>query len=295
MKRLAPVFLSCLLLSVVARAEDGDDAPAPGSGRPEAAAAARDKGYQADKAEAGVVPGDSDEANPIERHDAPGSSNGLQSPPPAQRKIGKGSDTDSPSGGGVGGGGGVACEKSIPALTAVHRYELPDLASMVGRVFDYQMRPNEAVSFKFTAPKSGSGGFALNETPYVPSVMAYATISSVPCDFSTSGGLDPNGVISGSCHIGRVFPNVSFTVNGSGKLGTGCGVKPGGTYYFNIRFLGWNGKEKSVAYEDSCASLIKQFGPGANGKCGGLFSFNGSFDTGKPASSTGLRRDMFLK
>lgn len=279
------MFLLAVVLvlpAVAVRAQDEDEQTeeAPARKAPAAAAAARNKGYHADDDKPSATQAEDDDA-PAEGRPAQGSFT-----PPAPRQLGRSGSRakDASGGGGSASGGGVRCEDSIPKLSAVHRKVLPKLECLNGRVFDYWMLPNEAISYQFTAPKSGSGGFMLNEATSYPATNMMATISEVPCDFDLSGGASGQ-----SCRVARVFPNVSFKVGGSGKPSEGCPLKAGKTYFFNIRFLGL-----AAGVSDSCADLNKQ-SPGAKDpRCGGIFTAQSNMSEVVNAAACGVigRRDF---
>jgi hypothetical protein len=152
--------------------------------------------------------------------------------------------------------------KGSPAPTKSwqHNIDLADYRANAALEF-ISMGSGQTLSYKFTVPStaSGYGSFSTEENTSVITPGTMIGISSQPCDFDTaklkSGTLD-------FCYsnITAVANTMLYEVsNGAGGLG-GCTLKPGQTYYLNLRFL----KPSGGSYVDACP---------ANATCGFTLGF----------------------
>ncbi len=285
MNKPALALMAACVLSLCSplRAEDDEAEESSETATSAAAAAARNKGYKVE----GTRPApatDEDEA-PIERHREPRT---LFTAPP-QRPLGAAERRAAAAGGGAssGTGAGISCEKSDPPLTRVIREEVHGLIRDTNKIRQFAFGPNEAISYKFTAQKSGSGGFSTNEGTQARRESTLMSVSETPCDFDVEkalAGMDrgpasPRGKWS-PCHVYNIGPGGGIGIVPIGQaLAPGantsaiCFVKPGKTYYFNIRSFSADYVNKRD-YRDACAVSAKTMGPGL--KCGGIWQFIGS-------------------
>ena len=265
---IKPIYAALLLTLSVSLAYGQD-----------AASAARDKGYKAEAAATTPEEAPQEDTIPSERPSEPKSSIAL----PPQRPLGSAERRAAASGTGgteAGSSAGISCEQSAPPLTRVIRVDFPDL--ITGRVWPFTYGPNEAISVKFTTPLSGFGGFTTYEhvSAGAPTPMLI-NVSETPCDFNveTSMAGATARAVGGPALISKWDPCHNFNGD-SGTISiarvgqvlptgvapwTVCRVKPGKTYYFNMRSF--------ENRRDACAELVKTH---PNLKCGGIWQFNGS-------------------
>ena len=280
---LALMIVGVLALSVPSRAQDeGDEEPNQNTA-PIAADAARTKGFKAEAANPPPAT-DAEVAAPVERHAEPKSS--FTAPP--QRRLGAAEPRAAATGGEAssGPGAGIACEKSDPPLTRVVREEVRDLIRDTNKIHWFAFGPNEAISYKFTAQKTGWGGFQTNEGTQSRREATLISVSETACDFDAEKALSdmdrgPNTPRKSSpCHVYALGPGGVITMVPIGQAlppgtqtGHICWIKPGKTYYFNIRSFSadWINKRD---YRDACAESAKTMGP--NLKCGGIWQFIGA-------------------
>lgn len=248
------------------RAQDEEAAP---SGKPEAAAAARDKGYRAEEAEQKSTEADEAEG-PTERH---ADTRVISAVP--QRQLGAGASNGQSGGagsGGASGGAGKSCEASVPKLTKVYRKELNFFDKINrGTVIKYGLAANEAVTYRFKTPASGAG-FLKTEmgSDYRPASVLLS-VSETPCDFDTEKALrkDPG------CYNWS-GGEVRFQIAPANAKGYGsCILKPETYYYFNIRHLN---QSETGQPQDSCAAQADFFkSSGIKPVCGGIWVAIGNF------------------
>ena len=280
--------LAVLVLSLsfaVARAEDGDEEATPSpSSTPAASAAAREKGYRTEEAKTATPP-DVEEDSPMERHLE---SKTLVTAPP-QRPLATAERRAAASGGAASSGVGISCEQSEPPLARVIHEDRPNLLRDTNKIERFAFGPNEAISYKFTAQKSGSGGFGTEESTNARREPTLITVSETPCDFDVKkalAGIDrgptsPRGKWD-ACHIYNVGPGGTINMVPTGQaLAPGankdaiCFVSPGKTYYFNIRSLSVDNVILTpTSVHDACAESAKTMGAGL--KCGGIWQFIGA-------------------
>ncbi len=270
----ALLLAAVLLAAPLALRADEDEEPASGSTGPEAAEAARDKGYRADEpAPAGITGG-----APAAPQAAPRAIS-----VPAQRPLGVGGGSGSgakaagPGGGGVSAGRGISCEKSVPALTGgVVRKEIDFKKTMEGPVTPWEVPPNGAISYKFTAPASGGGTVFSTMGTNARPVATAINVSATPCDFDIEKTRE--GMKKGGCHMwGPVENGLTFAVGAdAAKNKVLCTLKPGGIYYLNIRSLSHPDKG---AVRDACADEIPFFKsqPKLRAACGGIWKMYGAY------------------
>ena len=310
------MIVAVLALSVPLRAEDDGGEEPRATSTSIASEAARDKGYAAEAATPAAA-ADEESAEPIESRDQANTSIA----PPHQRPLGAASGRAANAGGGVqtfaAGGAGISCDKSDPALTRVIREDLR--SAVVYRynnntdeswlktgyfVLPWSLGINEAISYKFTAPKTGRGGFSTGmgripiraiggSTSDVRPVSTMMTVSETACDFDEAQARlwhessdplpsgqkrkQPNNCTSWSVNADTAVNVIVLgqaTAPGE-NTSSQCWIKPGKTYYLNIRTLGIK------PLRDACASDAKILGPDL--QCGGILrgSLAGIFDNFK--------------
>ena len=248
-----------------------DDEEATSAETPAAAAAARDKGYRAEKPTQATTKVDEEDA-PVSR---PSASQGGLTPPP-QRPLGAAErKAASSSGGGASSAAGISCEKSEPPLARVIRIDDPEAFNGSAKQISFSYGPNEAISYKFIAQKSVWGGFTVlghvSAGAQTPMLMS---VSETPCDFNVEKSMaraeavGPAGLKQDPCYLftggeGTLnFAAVGTALPRDGAGAIQCRLKPGKTYYYNMR-----------SYEggqDACAKLAKTH-PGI--KCGGIWRY----------------------
>jgi hypothetical protein len=284
---LALTIAASLALAAPLRAQDEGGENSKRDATP-AAAAALNKGYKAEVA-APASEAEPEDAPPVESHGAP--LNPAKTPP--QRPLGAAERRAAASGGGVetaAAATGLSCDQSDPPLTGgVIREDRPNLLRDTNKIEWYAIGPNQALSVKFTAQKSGMGGFQTNEGTNARKQTHMANVSETPCDFdakkamagSTWGGINRPGKRN-PCYDFGPTGTVITIVPTSQALNPGtntahiCWVKPGKTYYYNIRtFL-------PDPSRDQCAEDAKTMRwPGM--KCGGLWQFIGGETAWRPS------------
>ena len=135
--------------------------------------------------------------------------------------------------------------------------------------------PNQALSYKFIAPKTGGGGFGITMATNATWAPMFMTVSETPCDFDikkllASSDRGPNfpRAIPNACYGYAPGDGAGMNVMAAGQATpTGmfnpaiCFITPGKTYYFNIRSLSLS------PARDGCAEAAKT--SDLNFKCGG--------------------------
>jgi len=279
---LALMVAGVLSLSAQLRADDGEDAETQDAAAPVAAEAARNKGFKAEAANTAPAT-DTKVGAPIEHPSQPKTS----FTPPPRRPLGAAERraAGSVSGDAAPSASGISCEKSDPPLTRVIHKDFPNRKGDPNSG-TWAVGPNEAISYKFTAPKSGGGGFSTDLGTNARIVPHMITVSETPCDFdgvkAVSGrqvgpnepkpkfvpcyeAAGPGGTINFAT-IGLALPPGTPTVHI-------CWLKPGKTYYFNIRtYLPFPDR-------DACAEEARTFGP--NLRCGGIWGYTGAMADGE--------------
>jgi len=255
---------AALLLSAVPlRAVDEGDVEAepigPGAGN-DAASAALNKGYRAEKAPQAVKEDQDGAAPGISPSPVPGGS----FTPPAPRQLGAPARAASPAStsggeGGAAAGSGISCENSEPKVSNVHRSEVRLADMNHGQTVDYALRAGEALTVKFKTPASGSGAF-FSGSSRAREVLNMMTVSRTPCDFDTGEEARKDLCRMQAPNSASVY----FTIAGGGLSPTAlkatytCILKPDTYYYMSIRNLSMGEKPR-----DSCE--------GAGSVCGGYW------------------------
>jgi hypothetical protein len=177
---------------------------------------------------------------------------------------------------------GLSCDKSDPPLTGgVIRETRPNLLRDTNKPIWYEVGPNQALSIKFTAQKSGMGGFGTEMATNARTEPHMVNVSETPCDFDLKktfagndwGGIKRPGKPNPCYAFAAVGPGITIVPEGQ-TLAPGantaaiCFVKPGKTYYFNIRTFAPDPNR------DMCAEDAKTMGPSL--KCGGIWQFVGA-------------------
>ncbi len=260
----AALLSAGLCLPAVLRADD-DDAPAPASTTPDAAAAARDKGYRAEEADKASAPNE-EESAPVERH-----ADKRAITPAAQRALGgSGRSVSATGSGGGASGSGVACEDSVPKLAGVQRKEIDLEKTLSAPVTSWSVPPNGAVSYKFKTPAAGAFTLFSTSGGQARPVATLQNVSETPCDFNVDKARKGADLCYG---WGPVENGIIFLVGG-GK-GKACTLKPNTVYYYNIRSL--SNPDQGEA-RDACADEIPFFKsrPDLKAVCGGIWKLSGS-------------------
>ena len=293
---LAGVFaLSAPLRAEDDREEEVSEAAEPSAATPAAAPHALNKGYKTEAAATAAPVTNTEVAAPVERRDELKSS--LTAPP--QRQLGAERRAAAAVGGtAAGSGAGISCADSVPKLARVIRQVHVNLFRYTNRVYLYELSPNEALSVEFTAPKSGGGGFATSDGTNAREVSTIVSLSETACDFNWEKALAARQVgpnekrptpspcldsnVNGRTSLSFVIEGTALTPGTSASAAsTLCVLKPGKTYYFNIRTLVLG---PDVAPFDACARDAKTMGPDL--KCGGFWQFFGGDAEGmKPGFS----------
>ncbi len=264
-----------ILPAVAVRAQDEDEQTeeAPARKGPTAAEAARNKGYHADD--------DKPAATQAEDDDAPAGGRPAQGSftPPPPRQLGRSGSRANDSAGGGGGassGAGISCEKSDPKLTSVIRKELNFTRVVEGPVVNWDVAPNEAISYRFKTPAAGVGTIFITMGHIGRPVSHLATLSQTACDFDVPKAKKAQGggaagqdycYAWGGSEGGLMFQIPSAKTKGAAK---GCVLKPNADYYFNIRSLSNPGQGQA---RDACADEIPFFNsrPELPRLCGGIW------------------------
>jgi len=265
---IASALLAVFLLQPApSRAQEENEEAAPQAetaAKPEVAAAARNKGYHAEAAVRTSTAEDEDA--PVVRRPVQGSFT-----PPPQRPLGKAERAAAAAGGGSGSasGGGIACEKSVPKVAAVHKREI-DFFDKIhrGNVIRFALAPNEAASWRFKTPDSGSGLIEQDMAPFATPVPSMLTISRTPCDFDIAKAKSKTkeNIFTTACY--QLNPNggsVAFQIAPAKAMGYGCVLQPNTDYYFSVRALANDG-------HDTCADVTLP-----NPRCGGIWAAHGNF------------------
>ena len=301
---LALMLAGVFALSAPLRAEDDHEEEASETAEPTAATPAAtpdasphalNKGYKAEAAATAPVT-NTEVAAPAVLRDEPQS--WITAPP--QRPLGAVVGRAAGGGGGTasGSGAGISCEDSVPKLRNVIRQVHVNLFRYTNRVYLFELGPNEAISVEFTAPKSGGGGFHTNYGTNAREVSLVQSLSETPCDFNLKKALaarqvgpnEPRPTIS-PCHVFSInaASGLGFVIEGTAltpgtnasAASTLCVLKPGKTYYYNIRTIRI---EPNRAPFDDCAADAEIMG--SDLKCGGLWQFIGGDAEGmKPGFS----------
>jgi len=272
---LALTIGASLALAVPLRAqgEGGEDSKQD----PTPAAAALNKGYKAEVASPSPE-AEPEDGPPVESQGEPPAA--AKTPP--QRPLGAVARQAAASGGSVvtdAAVPGLSCDKSDPPLTGgVIREDRPNIAreSGPGNYVWYAIGPNEALSIKFTAPSRGLGGFVTDMATNARPEAHLTNVSETPCDFdvkktfagSPYGGITRPGKHNACYQFGAVNTLITIVPTGQpfppgASTAHICFVKPGKTYYYNIRTFAPDPNR------DMCAEDAKTMRwPGM--KCGGL-------------------------
>jgi hypothetical protein len=283
-------MIKCLFAAVViclsasgARADDGnDETPPSAAATSTVSGAALPKGYRTEEAAAAPEP-DANEDAPVQRQEE---ANPLVRAP-SQRPLGA-TARRAASGGEAAAStsAGISCDASEPPLTGgVIRKERASLTLGSGIREAFTLAPNQALSVKFTAPKSGGGGFNIIEATHARWEQMFMTVSKIPCDFDVkkllaSADRGPNfpRAIPASCIGYAPGEGAAIVVMADGQsVPPGlykpaiCFITPGKTYYLNIRTLSTN------PTRDACAVSAERLG--ANLKCGGYLTVSWSGET----------------
>jgi hypothetical protein len=144
------------------------------------------------------------------------------------------------------------CGTPSPAIAKYwhHNIDFDDYASKVTSDNIY-MGPNEAITYQFTGPTSGSyvGDIFLTQASGSYPATTFVSISETPCDFDVAKATAGN-----ACYTSEPTENgFQFQVT-SGTVAARCKIAPGVTYYLNVRFL--DRRSPSV---DTCAASGQPF------------------------------------
>jgi hypothetical protein len=212
---------------------------------------------------AGITPGASTSAGDI-------STDGITIPNPSKVPY------VTPTHGGLSGAGDLTkayamnpsrCITNVP-LSASWQHSI-DIDDFVGKsaVEKFELKPNEALTYKFTPTQTGSYVLYYDQTTHASNAPTFLSVSSAPCDFNLTKLSAAN---ASTCYAsrGNGVPNqVSFNVGSTESISGTCALKTGNTYYFNIR-----NQDATRPTQDACETD----GVAVNGQklCGGLVSFS---------------------
>jgi len=171
----------------------------------------------------------------------------------------------------AGTGAGIACGDSVPKLANVIKKKFDFAKTAAGPVNDWDVAPNEAISYSFKTPASGTGKIFITMGHIGRPVPHLATISETACDFdvakarkASAGGGGQNYCYAwGPSEGGLMFAIAPSKLNG-------CVLKPNADYYFNIRSLSNPGQGEA---RDACADELPFFRsrPDLPRLCGGIW------------------------
>jgi IPT/TIG domain len=135
-----------------------------------------------------------------------------------------------------------------PIKSWQHNIDLTDYKANAALDF-IAMGTGQSLTYKFTTPASGGGSFQTEENTQVTTPPTMISVSESPCDFNTAKLQFPGRDYCYSL-IQAVSNIVQYEITPTGTPSTpgNCGLKPGATYYFNMRFL----KPSGATYIESC-------------------------------------------
>lgn len=126
------------------------------------------------------------------------------------------------------------------------------------------LAPGAALSYKFT-PKSTdrSSQIVIDENTATDFRASLMTISTEPCDFNGAKAL--SGPNRDYCYVASdVYNRINYSISATDTFLYTCNIRPGTTYYLNIKFLG-KAPDGSLTL-DSCTNPTY-------GVCGGVLQF----------------------
>ena len=156
------------------------------------------------------------------------------------------------------------CSNATPAITRLWQHNIDFTKYQASGGNDYPfLAPNEAMTWKFTAPAEGKSNiFQYNEGTQVLFVSGFMSVSDKPCDF------DVNKLVSGpsrnACFSSEAYGlSIYYRATAGAVASYECKMVPGQTYYLNLRMQDARPASRGgLPTLDSCASS------GA-GLCGG--------------------------
>ncbi len=156
------------------------------------------------------------------------------------------------------------CSNATPSITRLWQHNIDFAKYQASGGNDYPfLAPNEAMTWKFTAPAEGTSNIIqYNEGTQVAFVSGYLSISDRPCDF------DVNKLVSGpnrnACHSSEANGvSIYYKATAGAVQSYECKMVPGQTYYLNLRMQDARPASRGgLPTSDSCAAS------GA-GLCGG--------------------------
>ena len=130
------------------------------------------------------------------------------------------------------------CSNATPGITRLwqHNINFGTYQSSGGNDYPF-LAPNEAMTWKFTAPAEGANQvIQYTEGTQVFSASAYLTISDKPCDFDVSKAALLPGTPGSSCYKSATNGVELYYRSTTGSVASyECKMIPGQTYYLNLR------------------------------------------------------------
>lgn len=157
------------------------------------------------------------------------------------------------------------CTNSTAPITRLWAHSIDFTEYATGAIDFFSMGPGQALTYKFVAPASGANSIVYNESTNASFVPTLMSISSSPCDFDTPKSQP--GPQRDFCYVSsNAYNAVIYGVLPAPQIAPipYCTLRPGNTYYFNIRFL-YTGPGGNTT-QDSCNAS-------SSGVCGGLLQF----------------------
>ncbi len=149
------------------------------------------------------------------------------------------------------------CSNTTPAISTSWHHNIDFADHGAKQNLDYfDMGPNEALTYKFTADTLGVGSVTIGDSTQVPLVATFMSLSTTPCDFDASKLV--MGAGRSFCYSSQPLENsLAYEVtSGNVSFALNCKLIPGNTYYLNVRF------QQGGTTADSCA-------PRGGAHCGG--------------------------
>ncbi len=144
------------------------------------------------------------------------------------------------------------CDNTVPTITSSwhHIFDIGEHGDQ-GKLDNFDMGPNEAMTFEFTPTALGPGQVLIGSNGRLPFPATFVSISTKPCDFNLAKLSAPPA--RDYCFASATADNgIGYEVT-NGTVLFGCKLTPGTKYYLNIRWQdGRPGSSANMA--DSCAA-----------------------------------------
>lgn len=143
------------------------------------------------------------------------------------------------------------CDNTQPAITSSWQHNIDFYQhGLQGQYDSFDMAPNEALTYAFTAIETGPGQIFVGTNGLVPLPANFLSISTKPCDFDVTK-LIP-GPTRDFCYVTAPVDNQLSWIVTTGAANFTCKMVPGTTYYLNLR---WQDAAPGGANTvDSCAA-----------------------------------------